>query len=100
MHNNENSDDQSNPSIQLNEENEHDAEFYIKKAGGWGRMQYLCFLFCFLSYHGPNFYAYNLAYLELVPRLLCGQKGQELHECGIENELGFLADNQKYKSEL
>ena len=74
MHNNEESNRKNSHNIIYEIElDQNEAEFYIEKAGGWGRMQYLCFLFLFLSFHGPNYYAYNLAYLELVPRLLCGQ---------------------------
>ena len=57
-----------------------------------------------MAYQGPNFYAYNMACLELVPRLLCGIKGENLHECGagIHTDLNSyeLTYDTAYKSEL
>ena len=82
----------------------YDAEYLIEKSGGWGRMQLICFIFTIIAYQGPNYYAYCLAYLELVPRLLCGVEGGELHECGkysfaYENQTYFLGE-EEYRSEL
>ena len=59
-----------------------DDEYFINKAGGWGRMQFIWLIFSLLAYQGPNFYAYNLSMLELVPRLLCRDEEGQLHECG------------------
>jgi len=48
-----------------------DIEQAIQRAGGFGRQQWLMLLFASFGYQGINFFIYNLAYLELVPRLEC-----------------------------
>ena len=49
-----------------------------------------------MAYQGPNFYAYNIASLELVPRLLCGTEGDVLHEWGTGSRNVSLADEISY----
>ena len=49
-----------------------------------------------MAYQGPNFYAYNIASLELVPRLLCGTEGDVLHEWGTGSHNVSFADEISY----
>lgn len=55
---------------------ENDLEFHeiddlINKAGGFGKMQYMILIFALLASQGLNYFVYSLAYLELVPSVLC-----------------------------
>ena len=52
----------------------------LTKAGGWGPLQFKSFLFVILALQGTNLYVYNLAYFELLPRLLCTTDGIQYHE--------------------
>ena len=46
-----------------------DIDQAIDKAGGFGKLQWLMILFATIGYQGVNFFVYNLAFLELIPRL-------------------------------
>jgi MFS family permease len=48
----------------------YDIDDLFEKSGGFGKMQWLIVIFTILSYQGINFYIYNLAFLELMPKLL------------------------------
>lgn len=68
-------------------------------------MQLITLIFVFFTYQGTNFFIYNLAYLELVPKLLCSTDGVNYHICGTD--LDWTADKSEvsnyasvYKNEL
>ena len=52
----------------------------LTKAGGWGPLQLKSFLFAIIALQGTNICVYNLAYFELLPRLLCTTDGIEYHQ--------------------
>ena len=52
----------------------------IDKAGGWGLLQTKSLFFAILAIQGINVYVYNLAYFELLPKLLCTNDGTEYHQ--------------------
>lgn len=53
------------------EDTPYDINDLITKAGGFGRLQWLLLVFTMLTYQGINFFIYNLAFLELMPKLNC-----------------------------
>ena len=77
----------------------HAIDTMMEKSGGFGRMQVLTMMFAFLVFQGTNFYIANLAYLELVPRLLCSQDGVDYHQCRYYHQMEYGGDPD-YKSAL
>ena len=73
----------------------------LTKAGGWGPMQFKSFFFAMLAFQGVNFYIYNLAYFELLPRLLCTTDGLEYHEWGKQaGNLSHVDFKYAHQSEM
>ena len=54
----------------------YDINELIEQAGGFGKYQILLNIFGCIAYQGISFVIYNLAFLELVPKLECLYKGQ------------------------
>ena len=54
----------------------YDINQLIDQAGGFGRYQILLIVLGGIAYPGINFFIYNLAFLELVPKLECLYEGQ------------------------
>ena len=54
----------------------YDINNLIDQAGGFGKYQVLLMILGAIAYPGINFFVYNLAFLELVPKLECLYEGQ------------------------
>ena len=82
MLNNVESNNESDASEQLVSDmlKKESVDSLLTKAGGWGPLQFKSFLFVILALQGTNLYVYNLAYFELLPRLLCTTDGIQYHE--------------------
>jgi len=51
-------------------------------SGGFGRMQWLILIFAVIAYQGINIFVYNMAFLELMPKLMCRDNLEgEFHTC-------------------
>lgn len=71
----------------------YDIDQLINKAGGFGRMQWILLSFAICSYQGLNFFLYNFAYLELVPRLMCSYNGDgNFVECSDPKDVCINGD--------
>ena len=57
--------------IGQNDLQSYDIDTLIHKAGGFGRIQWLIMIFGIIADQGLNFFLWNIAYLELVPSILC-----------------------------
>ena len=77
----------SNPEIVSNSESakpRYGIEDLFKVTGGFGKMQWLCLIICFVSLQGGNFYWYTLNYLLLYPEVKCGVEGSR-ESCEISD---------------
>ncbi|CAI2362935.1 unnamed protein product [Moneuplotes crassus] len=74
-------------------------EQLIEKAGGFGRLQWIMLLYAVIAKQGASFFMYNLAYLELVPRLECYYIESEFVECEVEDicQGGVLKDRDLWR---
>ena len=54
----------------------YDINQLIEQAGGFGKYQILLNIFGCIAYQGISFVIYNLAFLELVPKLECLYEGK------------------------